>query len=155
MDFLVKITYLKCDMVISNPNFELLLSDDIFFRPIRIVFPEKKRNLNVKIWTQVFATRLAYLVISLASTIRFSSFITRGPIHTAQVINDMSEEKKRGPVHFLYGSDCHFGSWNCLHNEDDHGRTRTQGIRDHACPNVQCCKKVHVSRNSYKSAWAY
>jgi hypothetical protein len=29
-------------MVIANPNFELLLPNDILFRPIRIVFAEKK-----------------------------------------------------------------------------------------------------------------
>lgn len=34
-------------MVIADPNFELLLPDDIFFWPIRVVFPEKKKS-NVK-----------------------------------------------------------------------------------------------------------
>ena len=41
-EFLSENTYLERNMIIANPNFELLLPNDILFRPIRIVFPEKK-----------------------------------------------------------------------------------------------------------------
>lgn len=50
---------------------------------------------------QRLVMKMAYLVISLASTIRLSSFITRGPIHTVEVINGASEaRKKRGFTFF-------------------------------------------------------
>ena len=39
--FVTENTYLERNMIIANPNFELLLPNDILFRPIRIIFPEK------------------------------------------------------------------------------------------------------------------
>ena len=41
-EFLSENTYLERDMIIANPNFELLLPNYVLFRPIRIVFSEKK-----------------------------------------------------------------------------------------------------------------
>ena len=31
--------YFKGDMIVANADFELLLSDDVLFRPIRVIFP--------------------------------------------------------------------------------------------------------------------
>ena len=100
IQFLSGNTYLERNMIIANPNFELLLPNDILFRPIRIVFPGKKSWIS----GQVFSIQ-AYLVISLASTIRLSSFITRGPIHTVdirtEIINDVSEGEKKTMLTFF------------------------------------------------------
>ena len=84
-------TYLECNMIIANTNLELLLPNDILFRPIRIVFPGKKSWIS----GQVFSIQ-AYLVISLASTIRLSSFITRGPIHTVDIHTKDNNEVSEG-----------------------------------------------------------
>jgi hypothetical protein len=32
-------THLKGDMVVPNPNLELLLADDVLLRPVRVILP--------------------------------------------------------------------------------------------------------------------
>ena len=39
-------TNLKGDMVVSNTDFKLLLSNDVLFRPVRIIFPAVAINKN-------------------------------------------------------------------------------------------------------------
>lgn len=81
-------TYLERDMVIPYPDFQLLLSDDVLFRPVLIVFPVLHFSLLRHPWKDYDT----YLVISLLSTILLSSFTTKGPIHTARV-NTRSENE--------------------------------------------------------------
>lgn len=33
------VAYFECDVVVSDPDFQLLFADDVFLWPVRVVFP--------------------------------------------------------------------------------------------------------------------
>lgn len=76
-------TDLEGDVVVANADLELLLSDNVFLGPVRVVFPDTQGR-RVSTQRRGYEGRDAHLVISLDSMIRFSSFTTSGPIHTAR-----------------------------------------------------------------------
>jgi len=92
---------------------------------------------------------------SLCSTMRLSSFTTKGPTHTEAdetrwevwlVVGRASNTQK---THSLCGSGNRFCSWSCLHNEVVHGNTRTRGIRGRASQNdlYFLCATTRTSTN--------
>jgi hypothetical protein len=77
-------------VIVPDPDLELLLSNNILFGPIRVVFP-----LYLGGGDQVSAVdsfqRDTYFVISLDSTILLSSLTISGPIHTGDGREEGSE----------------------------------------------------------------
>lgn len=73
-------SYLECNMIIADTNFQFLLPNNVLLGPVGIVFPVRHQISGKKMFCM--QDKKAYLVISLDSTILFSSFTTRGPIHT-------------------------------------------------------------------------
>jgi len=76
----VQYPYLKRDVIVANANLELLLSNDVLFWPVRVIFPLcawRRSGYAVNSFRCV-----TYFVISLASTILLSSFTISGPTHT-------------------------------------------------------------------------
>lgn len=75
------LSHFKSDVIVANANLELLLSNDVLFRPVRVIFPfcggDQSHTPDGVQW-------LTNFVISLASTILFNSFTINGPIHTAR-----------------------------------------------------------------------
>ena len=88
-----------------------------------------------------------YLVISLPSTIRLSSFTTNGPTHTVWRIllarAMLCEGRSERQTDFLCELNCHFGNWSYWHIEAAHVNIRTLEIHGHACQSGPCwCKKT-------------
>lgn len=72
-------THLERDVFIAEPDLELLLSDNVLSRPLRVVLPAIIDQRHPP--REPFPT---HFVISLSLTIRLSSSINNGPIHTAR-----------------------------------------------------------------------
>ena len=98
-EFLSENNYLERDMVIPNPNFELLLPNDVLFRPIRIVFPEKKSWVS---GPSFVVTGLLRDLTSFYNTFEFFYNKRTNPhcreMRTKVIINDVS---KRGEKRWL------------------------------------------------------
>jgi len=133
-------TYLKCDVVIPHSDLELLLPHDVLFWPVCVVFPRGRKRCEQST-IETIERRHDYLMTSLCSTMRLSSFTTKGPTHTEAdetrwevwlVVGRASNTQK---THSLCGSGNRFCSWSCLHIEDVHESTQTRGTRAHACQN--------------------
>ena len=43
-----RVTHLEGDMVVTQPDFELLLTDDILLWPICVVFPTRVKSMDQK-----------------------------------------------------------------------------------------------------------
>ena len=99
---------------------------------------------KLSIWPSFVVTDLLGNFTSFYDTFKFFYNERTDPHcwHSHKVHYWRVRRGEKEEAHFLYGSNCRFGSWNCLRNEDDHGRTRIQGIRGHACRSVQCCTRI-------------
>jgi hypothetical protein len=75
-------------VIIAQSDFKLLLANDVFLRPIRVIFPKDEGALEAiqqSNWNVRDAGR-TNLTISLDSTILFNSLTTSGLTHTMNQI---------------------------------------------------------------------
>lgn len=79
------VTHLERDVVLVYPDLELLTTDDVLLRPLRVVFP---------VPVSLSAAPEAHLVISLSRTIRLNSSATAGPTYTG--VSGAKRSERRG-----------------------------------------------------------
>lgn len=121
---------LKADVLTANLDLKLLSTIFVFLWPLSIIFPVGSVSA-VAIESRSTGIVSAYLRISLLLMMRLISSMTRELTHTvlmARVSAAWNQywRNRVGGTHSLFGSGCHFGNWNCLHNAQPHCDHRQQ-----------------------------